>query len=126
MSNEQEEQVPGITFWFVKSELAAAQGKEKLRATLTLECVVNDEQLWAEVQRKFVEGFRVFTSPDFHLEVLDVMRARIQELETQYAVAERRVQREITAKELVEKELEQYKAPLRALGRTLRGEPESP
>ena len=121
MADEHEEQVPGVTFWLVSSSMGASQGNEKYRVRLSLDCAVNDEDLWKEVERKFREGFRIHTVPDFHVEVIDVMRADLKAAREKNQILERQVAQEQDRRAQVERELESYRAPLGALGRALRG-----
>lgn len=122
MSNEHEEQVAGITFWFKHSAAvqAIAEG-EKFRAELTLTCGVVDEELWNEILKRFREGFRVFSSNDFHVEVLSVMNQRIKKLELEKQDLERSLKDTEAALDVTRRELEGYKGPLQAFGSALRG-----
>jgi hypothetical protein len=121
VSDEHEEQVPGVTFWLVNSSLGASQGDEKYRVKLSLDCAVNDDELWQEVEKKFKEGFRIHTVPDFHVEVIDVMRAELKAAKERNIILERQVAQEQDRRKQVESELEQFRAPLGAFGRALRG-----
>lgn len=121
MSDEHEEKVPGVTFWFKKSSFAAAHGDEKFGVELSLHCSVVDEELWRTVEQKFKDGFRIYSVPDFHIEVLDVMRMELKELKDKNTLLERQVAQEKDARLQVQRELEQVKAPLSALGRALGG-----
>ncbi len=100
--------------------MQAIAAEEKFRVELTLTCGVVDEPLWDEILKRFREGFRVFSSNDFHIEVLSVMNQRIQTLERE----KRDLTAALTRKEdqltQTRRELEEYKAPLQALGAALR------
>lgn len=121
MADEHEEQVPGVTFWLVSSALMGSQGNEKYRVRLHLDCAVNDDELWQEVEKKFKEGFRIHTVPDFHVEVIDVMRADLRAYKEKNQILERQVAQEKDRREQAERELEKFRAPLGAFGRALRG-----
>lgn len=122
MSDEHEEQVPGVTLWFRREDIQASQTGNPARkmrtAILTLDADVKDEQLWTEVCQKFRDGFRVFTAPDFHIEVMNVLREKIVALEDRTKALELELAREKDARRLVEKE---YKDPVVALRQKLRG-----
>jgi hypothetical protein len=121
VSNEHEEQVAGITFWFKHSSVSAAVAEgEKFRAELKLTCGVVDEELWNEVLKRFREGFRVFSSNDFHIEVLSVMNQKVKTLEREKQDLELSLRRAEARILSVTQEFEAYKAPLQALGTALR------
>ncbi len=119
MSNDQEEQVPGITFHYESAAFGRPSGRGIDIVNLKLRCEVTDLSLWEEVEKKFKEGMRVFTGADFHTEVMDVMRTRIVELERQCARLE--AEKATAAADLsrVRSELQKYKEPFSRLGRAL-------
>ena len=121
MSNEFEEQVPGVTFWFKGSQLEASRGKEKFNVHLTLNCQVNDEELWKGIERKFQEGFRVFASVDFHGEVMDVMRSEMTMLDDRCRQLERDLRASDDAYQRLKEEHEKLTNTLGAFGQALRG-----
>jgi hypothetical protein len=127
MSDEHEEQVTGITFWFDSSVLSApvVEG-EKFRASLALNCGVKDEVLWEDILKRFKHegGFRVFSSNDFHIEVMDVMRARIVALEGEKAEVERELRQNKDELTRTKNALASYQVPLSAFGDALRGKPQ--
>lgn len=114
MSNEHEEQVPGVTLFFKRSSFGKPQADEKFRIELTLDCSVRDETLWPVVEEKFKAGLRVFTREDFHMEVMDVLREKLMVTEGKLAASERELRQ-------TRDELAKYKEPLTAFGRALRG-----
>ena len=121
MADECESQVAGITFWFVKSSLTESHGEEKFGVKLELDARVNDEELWNEMLKKFQAGFRIHAAPDFHLEVIDVMRAELQALQDKNLVLARRVAQAEDAHTQTKNELDHYKKPFESLSRALRG-----
>lgn len=121
MSDKHEEQVAGVTLHFKSSSLVKPQGDEKFRVDLVLDCSVRDEELWRGVEKKFKEGYRVFTSEDFHMEVLDVVRQDYKTLESRLLHAERELRKEKDHREQLEAELAKYKEPLATFGAALRG-----
>jgi len=122
VSDEHEEQVAGVTLWFRREGMHGVQTSDPTRKTRTvileLDAAVADESLWKEVCQKFRDGFRVFTAPDFHIEVMDILREKIVTLEDRNKALELELAREKDARQLLEKE---YKAPLEAFSKTLRG-----
>lgn len=116
MSNDHEEKIPGVTLYFQHSSFQKPQATEKYRVALKLDCAVNDEALWQVVEAKFKAGFRVFTSEDFHVEVLSVLREEFVKAKNELAAANR----ELTQ---VKDELAKYKEPLVAFGQALRRSP---
>jgi hypothetical protein len=114
MSNEHEEKVAGVTLYFQHASFQKPHATEKYRVELKLDCEVHDEALWQVVQAKFAAGFRVFTSEDFHIEVIDVMRQELRDAQTKLARTEVELARR-------EDELRKYKEPLAAFGQALRG-----
>lgn len=124
MSDEHEEQVAGITFWFKKEVTSGGPSADmKFVVDLTLTCGVKDEPLWEDILKRFKheKGFRVFSSNDFHIEVADVMRQRIQELEGAKAVLERELRQSKDELVRTKDALAGYQVPLSAFGRALRG-----
>lgn len=119
MTNE-EEQVPGVTFWFKGSSLGRPGGpNEKYRVDLHLDAAVVNEELWNAITQKFKDGFRIYTQNDFHSEVIDVMRQKSKDLEAKLALAEKTLKSERAERARLEGDL----ARLTALGRGLRGQP---
>jgi|HubBroStandDraft_3_1064219.scaffolds.fasta_scaffold250740_1 hypothetical protein len=124
MSNEHEEQVPGITFWFKNATTTGAlTGDLKFMVDLTLTCGVTDEELWEDILNRFKDkaGFRVFSSNDFHIEVADVMRQTIEELRTEKIRLEAELRQKSDELTRTKGELEGYRVPLSAFGAALRG-----
>lgn len=121
MASKHEEQVAGVTLWFKHSSLAKPQADERFRVNLTLDCSVKDEELWRVVETKFKDGFRVFTSEDFHIGVMDVMRSDIKTLESKLRESEKKLAQEADRSKQLEEELKKYKEPLQAFGQALGG-----
>lgn len=126
MTDKHEEAVPGVTLWYTSSSLVGTatvdeKGQRHLRVRLQLDCDISDEELWKIVEQKFKDGFRVFTVPDFHVEVIDVLRSALKELKDKNILLERQVAQEKDSRLQLQRELDQYKAPLSALGRALGG-----
>lgn len=122
MSNEHEEQVAGVTLWFKDSALMKPHfSNESYRVELRLDCAVVDEEIWRAVETKFKQGLRVFTSSDFHVEVLEVVRQDMGGLKARLAEAERALRQEQDRRQQLEVELEKYKEPFAAFGRALQG-----
>jgi hypothetical protein len=113
MANNQEEKVPGVTLYFQHSSFQKPQATEKYRVKLALDCAVNDEALWQVVETKFKAGFRVFTSEDFHVEVLSVLREEFVKTQNELAACQRDLAQ-------TRDELAKYKGPLAAFGRAIR------
>lgn len=117
-TSKEEEQVPGVTFWFKGSSLGRPGGpNEKYRVDLHLDAAVVDEGLWTAISQKFKDGFRIYTQNDFHGEVIDVMRKKNKELEDQLVVSAKTLASERAERTRLEQELSR----LTALGRGLRG-----
>ncbi len=121
MATKHEEQVAGVTLYFKHSSLAKPQGDEKFRVNLMLDCSVKDEDLWRAVETQFKDGLRVFTSEDFHIAVMNVMRSDLKALETKLLESERRLAQEADRNKQLEEELRKYKEPLTAFGQALGG-----
>ena len=127
MSDEHEEQVEGITFWFANSTLAApARPTDVFSVSLTLTGGVQSEELWKDIldRLKSKNGFRVFSSNDFHIEVMHVMRVSIRELEDKNTLLTQELTQKKDELRLTQEALAAYQQPLSALGKALRGEPQ--
>jgi regulator of protease activity HflC (stomatin/prohibitin superfamily) len=116
-----EEQVPGVTLFLVNATESGGQTTEKFRVRVVLDASIHDESVWQELLTKFREGFRVSSSNDFHIEVLDVVRKELELTEARIAELARKLRHEQDARAQVERELERYKGPLTALGKVLNG-----
>jgi hypothetical protein len=125
MSNEPEEQVDGITFWFSGSSITGTARPDELGVQLTLNGIVKDEALWKDILERLnsKSGFRIFSSNDFHVEVMNVMRMSIRELEDKNVLLERELQQKKDELVQVARERDSYRVPLSAFGKALRGEP---
>ena len=126
MTDKHEEAVPGVTLWLTSTSLVGTatvdeENRRHLRVRVQLDCDIFDEELWKTVEKKFRDGFRVFSAPDFHVEVLDVMRTELKEHKDKITLLERQVAQEKDARLQVQRELDHYKTPLSALGRALGG-----
>lgn len=89
MSNEFEEKVPGATLYLRKSSYTGT--KDQTSVEVVLDCQVNDFEVWQTVEAKLKEGFRVFTVPDFHIEVADVLRMELKEARDRVIALERKL-----------------------------------
>lgn len=119
MSDEFENQVPGVTLHH-KSDCMMQQTATGLRRVeLVLECTISDEKVWAEIDQRFKEGLRVFTAEDFHIEVMNAMRRRLQELERERNDAKAALRRSESELTEARGELSKYKNTLGAFGRAL-------
>jgi Arc/MetJ-type ribon-helix-helix transcriptional regulator len=121
MSNEFEEKVPGITFWCKDStRVAAMVPGEKFRVELHLTAGVSDEALFQEIERRLVEGHRIFSSDDFHVSVMDAMRASLRELEQKNALLERELRQKNDELVQLRVALNEARQPLMRFGEMLR------
>ena len=112
-----EEQLPGLIFWHKGARRYEVADKHKVE--LKLECEVNDEEVWKEVEKKFLGGFRVFTAEDFKGELINALRYENKELEAAKTLLEQEVEKLRREKALIEQRLEQVQKPLADLGKAL-------
>ena len=73
-----------------------------------------------EMQSEFGE-FRVYTVEDFKGEMLNAYRMEAQQLSTENKLLEQEMERVKRENVMLQDELQKFKAPLAALGRSLRG-----
>lgn len=121
MTDKYDEASPGVTLNFKRSAVTGKSEDGASHVELVLDCRVKDAVLWEEVAQKFKDGMRVFTAPDFHIEVMDVMRLEIRELQDKLQLSERALKQEKDIKEGVLKKLAVYEGSLGVFGRALRG-----
>jgi hypothetical protein len=112
--------IPGVTLWHRGAKLFQKAGQKGVE--LTVVAHINDEDVWKVVENKFLEGFRIYTVEDFKGEMLMALRDENKELEAEVKILRVDVEKRTREKELLEKELEEARAPMRALGQRLRGE----
>jgi len=95
---ETEDQLPGVTFHHKGSKIFQPEGAIRTKkAILTLEADIKDEDLWREVEKKFIEGLRVYTADDFKGELVNAYRhdnARLKAEAERLAHENARLQRE--------------------------------
>lgn len=93
-----ENELAGVTFHHKGSKIFQPEGATtNKKAILTLEATIKDEDLWKEVEKKFVEGLRVYTADDFKGELVNVYRhenARLKAEAERLAHENARLQRE--------------------------------
>lgn len=111
--------IPGVTLWHRGAKLFETGGQK--RVELTVVAHINDEQIWKVVEKKFLEGFHVYTAEDFKGEMLAALRDEYKELEAEVGILRVDIEKRTREKALLEKELEEARAPMRALGQRLRG-----
>lgn len=120
MSDEQKkDELPGLVFYHKGSKRLAVAGKQK--AEVRLEADVNDEAVWEEILKKFIEGLPVYTVLDFKGAMVEAFRGEVKELEGKNLLLERTLERVEREKALLVEELEKARAPLAALGKRLGG-----
>jgi len=119
---EAEDQLPGVTFHHKGSKIFQPEGATTTKkAILTLEASIKDEDLWKEVEKKFVEGLRVYTADDFKGELVNAYRhdnARLKAEAERLAHENARLQRE---NEYVQKKNEEYQKILSGFSTQLGG-----
>lgn len=81
MSEEKEEELPGVTLWWRSSKTmgGAKPGEQNIR--VELHTVVHDEALWKEVEKQLQEGFRIFTIEDFKGALINAYKHEASKLE---------------------------------------------
>ena len=121
MSDEEKKpsDLPGLVFHHRGSKRFEVAGKQK--AEVRLEADVNDEEVWADILKKFIEGFPIYTVLDFQGEMVEAFRSEVKELEGKNIILERQVERLEREKALLTADLEKIRAPLAALGKRLSG-----
>jgi hypothetical protein len=120
-----EEQVEGVTFYFRSSVITApARPGDVFSVSLALTCGVQSEELWNDIlgRLRSKDGFRVFSSNDFHVEVLNVMQRTVRELEDNKVLLERELQQAKDELARTKEVLASYQVPLSAFGKALRGD----
>jgi hypothetical protein len=118
MDQEGKKELPGITLWHKGAKRYEVAGKQKVE--VRLEGDINDEQVWRDVEKKFIDGFPVYTVEDFKGEMLQAFRAEVKELEEKNTLLARQNERLAREKILLEAELEKARAPLVALSNSLK------
>ena len=123
MSNEHEEKVAGVTLWHTRTVQGTTFQPGTYSMEVTLRAQVTDEEIWKIVEKKFQDGFRVFTGPDFHIEVMDVMRDEVKALEAELARVRRELIQEKDSKASIQRDLDRYRSSFVEFGRTLFNRP---
>lgn len=120
MSNTKpEDRIPAVVLWHKGARRYEVTGKQKVE--LKLEGEILDEEVWKEVEQKFMSGFHVFTVEDFKGEMLNAFREENHKLEQAKLLLEQALERAQREKLIAEQELARFKGPLTALGQRLKG-----
>ena len=116
---DEKKQIPGVRLEHRGSKIFERAGKKSVEMTVVAQ--INDEEVWKEVEGKFIAGFDVFTIEDFKGEMIQAMRSENGELEAKIRVLENELARRRREVELLEGRLEDAQRPLRELGKRLAG-----
>lgn len=115
MSDKQK--LPGVRLEHRGSKLFERAGQKGVEMTVFAQ--VNDEAIWQEVEKKFIDGFDVYTVDDFKGEMLNALSAEVSDLRSLLQISNvenERLNREVA---LLEERLEAAQRPLRELGKRL-------
>ncbi len=119
MSDEAPAPIPGVILWHRGAKLFKRAGQKNVELTVVAE--VADEAIWQVVEKKFLEGFAVYSVEDFKGEMLEALRSVNRDLEAELAIIRVDLDKRTREKALLEQELEAARAPMRALSQRLRG-----
>jgi hypothetical protein len=119
VSSEHEETVPGVTLHFGSAQYAGTV-EGRLHVKVELDAWVHDQRIWDEVEAKLREGMRIYTVPDFHIEVMDVLRSRLKEAQEKNVLLERQLAQEKDAREQAQAEHDKLRGTLSSFGAALR------
>jgi hypothetical protein len=114
-----EPKLPGVTLFHIGSRRYQAGGKSKVE--MKLEGTIEDETIWVEVEKMFVNGFRVYTQEDFKGELVNVFRTEVLQLERRIEIAEFEKGRLELENKLLREELGKKTEILDGFSRSLRG-----
>lgn len=117
---EKNEKLPGVRLEHRGSRLYQVAGIKKVEMAVV--ATVNDEEVWKTVEKKFIDGFDVYTSEDFKGEMLQALRAVNTELEAELRILRVESEKKDRQIELLEGKLDDAQKPLAELGRRLRGQ----
>jgi hypothetical protein len=115
-----ENEIPGVRLEHRGSKVFEVAGVKK--AEMTVIATIKDESIWKDVEKKFIDGFDVFTIEDFKGEMLQALRMENEELEARLRILEVEAEKKDRQIELLEGKLDDAQRPLAELGRRLRGQ----
>lgn len=116
---EEKKKLPGVRLEHRGSKIYERGGQKN--AEMTVVAKIHDEEIWKDVEQKFIAGFDVFTSDDFKSEIIAAMRNELFELSAKLRIMEGerdRARREVV---ILEAKVEEAQRPMRELGRRLSG-----
>lgn len=101
--------LPGVTLRHRGSRRFQVGTKHK--AEMTLECEIEDEVVWEEVEKMLLApaGFRIYTQEDFKGEMLNVFREEVRQLEAENAALRSENKRVQAQNAAMETQLQEYK-----------------
>jgi hypothetical protein len=104
-----EPKLPGVTLRHRGSRRYQAGKTQK--AELTLECEIDNESIWEEVERMLLapSGFRIYTQEDFKGELVSVFQQEVKNLETDNGVLKYEKRRLEIENASLEEQLTKYK-----------------
>lgn len=108
---------PGVRLEHRGSKLFERAGQKGVEMTVFAH--VNDEAVWQEVEKKFIDGFDVYTADDFKGVMISALVTEVGDLKSNLQISNvenERLKREVA---LLEERLETAQRPLRELGRRL-------
>lgn len=117
MSDKNE--IPGVRLEHRGSKLYQVANVKKVEMVVV--ATVHDEDVWKAVEKKFIDGFDVYSVDDFQGQILQALRMENTDLETRIRVLEVTVERRDKQIELLEGKLADAQRPLTELGKRLRG-----
>lgn len=117
MSEKRRDQIPGVRLDHRGSRIFEVAGQKNVE--LVLVAKINDENVWKEVEKKFLDGFSVYTSEDFKGEMLSAMNLEVADLETKVRLLEADLGKKEQEIALLRTQLDDAQRPLRELGRRL-------
>ena len=114
-----EPNLPGVTLFHIGSRRYQVGGKAKV--SLSIEGTIEDEPTWIEVEKMFINGFRVYTQEDFKGELVNVFRMEVSQLERRVEAAEAEAKRLDRENQLLRDELQEKTGVLDGFAKSLRG-----
>lgn len=112
---ETEEALPGVTLTLSSARRFEVEGKHKV--TMTIEGLIDNEEVWAQVEKMFINGFRVYSVATFKEDLIDVFRTEVEQLERQVQMKEYENIRLRRENELLRTSLEEKKGVLDGFAR---------
>lgn len=114
---DEKKKPPGVRFEHRGSKIFERGGQKNVEMVIVAQ--VNDEEVWKEVEKKFIEGFDVYAHDDIKEEIRRALAMTVIELEEKVRILELENSRLNKETALLEEKIETVQRPIRELGQRL-------